>query len=115
MEDYWGATADRLGWFSSVVPAGACSGPSEATGDREARSIANPDGVSGEFAIVVADEWQHKGIGSRFMGVLIETAQRRGFKRMEGKMPTENLSACSNWSKSLGLGSRRTPILRISR
>lgn len=40
----------------------------------------------------MADEWQHKGIGSRLMGVLIETAQRRGFKRMEGEMLTENLS-----------------------
>ena len=56
-----------------------------------ARYITNPDGESCEFAIVVADEWQHKGIGSRLMGVLIDTAQRRGFKRMEGEILTENL------------------------
>lgn len=56
-----------------------------------ARYIANPDGESCEFAIVVADEWQHKGIGSHLMGVLIDTAQRRGFKRMEGEILTENL------------------------
>ncbi len=55
-----------------------------------ARYIMNPDGESCEFAIVVADKWQHKGIGLHLMQLLIEAARRRGFKRMEGEVLTEN-------------------------
>lgn len=55
-----------------------------------ARYIMNPDGESCEFAIVVADAWQHKGIGLRLMQMLIEAARRRGFKRLEGEVLAEN-------------------------
>jgi acetyltransferase len=55
-----------------------------------ARYGMNPDRESCEFAIVVADAWQGKGIGSRLMGMLMETAKARGFKRMEGDVLAEN-------------------------
>jgi acetyltransferase len=50
----------------------------------------NPDGESCEFAIVVADAWQGKGIATRLMTLLMETAKARGFKIMEGTVLAEN-------------------------
>jgi acetyltransferase len=61
--------------------------------DREiavARYVANPDATSCEFAIVVADEWTHKGIGTRLMQNLMQVAKARGLRTMEGEVLAEN-------------------------
>jgi acetyltransferase len=50
----------------------------------------NPDGQSCEFALVVADAWQRKGIGSRLLAMLIDAARARGFRTMEGQVLAEN-------------------------
>lgn len=42
-----------------------------------ARYAINPDNVSCEFAIVVADDWQGDGLARRLMEILIETAQKQ--------------------------------------
>jgi acetyltransferase len=63
-----------------------------ATVDKEGREVqvgvcrytANADAESCEFAIVVADQWQRKGLARKLMGVLIETARERGLKYMNG-------------------------------
>ena len=55
-----------------------------------ARYVTNPDGVSCEFALVVADEWQKKGIGSRLMTALMDAAHQRGLKHMEGEILATN-------------------------
>jgi acetyltransferase len=52
----------------------------------------NPDGESCEFAIVVADAWQGKGIAMRLMTLLMETAKARGFKLMEGTVLAANVA-----------------------
>ena len=57
-----------------------------------ARYVMNPDGESCEFALVIADEWQNKGIGSRLMKALIEAARQRGFKIMDGEILANNLN-----------------------
>jgi acetyltransferase len=64
------------------------------TGEEEigvARYATNPDGESCEFAIVVADAWQGKGVARRLMGELIETARTNGLKYMNGDFLSENL------------------------
>ncbi|WP_308367366.1 MULTISPECIES: GNAT family N-acetyltransferase [unclassified Microbulbifer] len=38
----------------------------------------DPDGRSGECAVVVADEWQNMGLGTLLINRLIETARARG-------------------------------------
>ena len=48
------------------------------------RYVINADDESAEFAIVVADDWQHQGVGSRLMQALIGHARARGLKRMDG-------------------------------
>jgi acetyltransferase len=55
-----------------------------------ARYAMNPDGESCEFAIVVSDDWQGKGLARRLMGVIIDTARSRGVKYMNGDFLSEN-------------------------
>ncbi len=61
------------------------------TGDAEqqigvARYTTNPDGESCEFALVVADAWQGKGLGKILMRDLMHIAGSRGLKVMEGEV-----------------------------
>jgi acetyltransferase len=54
------------------------------------RYAINPDGESCEFALVVSDQWQHKAIGHRLMGSLIDAARSKGLKTMEGEVLANN-------------------------
>lgn len=55
-----------------------------------ARYIANPDGVSCEFAIVVADVWQCRGVGRFLLARLGEVARQRGLASMLGQVMSAN-------------------------
>jgi len=55
-----------------------------------ARYIANADQTSAEFAIVVADAWQRRGVGRVLMRGLIVCAKRRGFETLRGTVLREN-------------------------
>ena len=55
-----------------------------------ARYVTNPDGRSCEFAIVVADAWQHRRIGRTLMICLIRAAHDRGLQAMEGFVLSSN-------------------------
>ena len=55
-----------------------------------ARYVTYPDGRSCEFAIVVADEWHHKGIATELMKRLIDIARERRLDMMEGVVLREN-------------------------
>ena len=55
-----------------------------------ARYITNPDGRSCEFAIVVEDTWQRRGLGRLLMQRLIEVAQARGLSTMIGYVIANN-------------------------
>lgn len=55
-----------------------------------ARYIVNPDGRSCEFAIVIADAWQRRSIGSRLMTELMDIARSRGLETMEGLVLASN-------------------------
>ena len=54
------------------------------------RYAINPDGQSCEFALVVSDQWQHKAIGHRLMGSLIDAARSKGLRTMEGEVMSSN-------------------------
>ncbi len=54
------------------------------------RYATNPDAESCEFAIVVADAWQGKGLARRLMTMLIDAAKSRGLKYMTGDFLAEN-------------------------
>jgi acetyltransferase len=55
-----------------------------------ARYAMEPDGMACEFAIVVADEWRHRGIGFKLMTQLMEIARARDLKNMEGEVLQAN-------------------------
>ncbi|MDX1694155.1 MAG: bifunctional acetate--CoA ligase family protein/GNAT family N-acetyltransferase [Ketobacteraceae bacterium] len=48
-----------------------------------ARYVANPDGESCEFAVVVADQWQRSGVGYQLMEALIKAARLKNFRFMD--------------------------------
>ena len=54
------------------------------------RYITNPDGVTCEYAIVIADDWHRRGLGRRMMAQLIEAARRRGLQAMVGHVMASN-------------------------
>jgi acetyltransferase len=55
-----------------------------------ARYIRLPDGVSCEYAIVVSDAWQGRGLGYALMQRLIEVARERGIRHMMGFVLAKN-------------------------
>ncbi len=57
-----------------------------------ARYYTNPDGESCEFALVVADAWQKRGIGSQLMDRLMRVAAARGLRYMSGEVLASNAS-----------------------
>ncbi|HUJ01609.1 MAG TPA: GNAT family N-acetyltransferase, partial [Usitatibacter sp.] len=54
------------------------------------RYITLPDGDSCEYAIVIADAWQRRGLGRLLMSAIIETARSRGLKKMIGWILASN-------------------------
>lgn len=55
-----------------------------------ARYVRDRDNHAAEFALVVADSWQGRGIGARLMAKLIEAARGRGVKRLYGDILATN-------------------------
>ncbi len=55
-----------------------------------ARYVTYPDGRGCEFAIVVGDEWQRRGIATRLLESLIEVARDRRLEIMDGIVLREN-------------------------
>ncbi len=65
----------------------------EGTREREigvCRYVRNPDGVSCEFAVVVAEAWQGRGLGRHLMTRLLAIACERGIERMTGQVLLAN-------------------------
>ena len=81
------------------------------TGEEEigvARYVIDPDGANCEFAIVVADTWQKRGIGTRLMNALIKHLQASGVKRISGTVLKRN-SAMRKFVKQLGFKETNIP------
>jgi len=54
------------------------------------RFIQNPDNESAEYAIVVGDEWQGRGIARALMERLIAFARKKRLRRLEGAVLKSN-------------------------
>ncbi|SDH40460.1 GNAT family N-acetyltransferase [Propionivibrio dicarboxylicus] len=83
-----------------------------------ARYVVCADGETAEFALVVADAWQKRGIGRQLMAALIEEAQEKGIRRMVGDVLAMNAKML-RLAGALGFSSHPDPedstIQRISR
>ena len=55
-----------------------------------ARIIGDADGKTGEFAVLVGDAWQGKGIGSNLLEKCLAIAQKQGFETVHGVVLKEN-------------------------
>jgi acetyltransferase len=55
-----------------------------------ARYTTNPDKKSCEFALVVSDRWQSRGLAHRLMQNLMEVARDRGLEQMDGQVLSNN-------------------------
>jgi acetyltransferase len=55
-----------------------------------ARIIGDADGKTGEFALLVGDAWQGKGIGGNLLEKCLSIAEKHGFKTVHGIVLQEN-------------------------
>jgi acetyltransferase len=65
------------------------------------RYIANYDGESAEFAVVVSDMWIGRGIGKMLMQRIIACAKNKGYQRLEGVVLRAN-ARMIRFSEGLG-------------
>ena len=73
-----------------------------------ARYVRDADAQGCEFALVVADAWQSRGIGRRLMAKLIGVARARGLPRIYGDVLSTNLRMLQ-FCRELGFAARRHP------
>ena len=66
-----------------------------------ARYIINPDWTSCEFAVVVAESWQGRGLARHLMTKLVELARERGLREMVGSILDAN-TRMLDLARSLG-------------
>ena len=82
-----------------------------------ARYVTAEDGRSCEFAIVIADDWQGKGIGSRMIEKLVVVARAAGLAEMHGDVLAQNRPMLE-LMKKLGFRLSRHPedgtLLRVT-
>ena len=71
-----------------------------------ARIIGDPDRKTGEFAVIVGDAWQSKGIGSNLLKKCLAIAKKQGFKEIHGTVLNENISMLA-LGKKLGFGIKK--------
>jgi len=81
------------------------------TGEEEigvARYVIDSARANCEFAIVVADRWQKRGIGTRLMKALISQLQVSGVKQISGSVLKSNV-AMRKFSKQIGFIETNNP------
>jgi len=57
----------------------------------DARYVLDDSGVTAEFAIAVADDWQHAGLGRELLLRLADHARAHGVLRLHGDVLWDNL------------------------
>ena len=55
-----------------------------------ARYVKEPSSSDAEFAIVLSDDWQRRGLGTRLLMSLLAAAKRHGVRRLVGTTMSEN-------------------------
>ncbi|GAB6139517.1 bifunctional acetate--CoA ligase family protein/GNAT family N-acetyltransferase [Methylosoma difficile] len=82
------------------------------------RYMINPDGRSADFALVVADDCQGLGIGTRLMATLLQTAKDKGLSRLEGEVLTANhcmLALLEKLGFSIGTPANNADAVQVSK
>jgi acetyltransferase len=71
-----------------IMAVGAPPGPEVMMG--VSRLVTTSDRQDAEFALIVADPWHGKGLGSKLMERLIAAAREMGVKRLKGDVLSGN-------------------------
>jgi acetyltransferase len=71
-----------------------------------ARIIGDPDRRTGEFAVLVGDAWQGRGIGSNLLEKCLSIAEKQGFQTVHGVVLDENRNMLA-LGKKLGFSIER--------
>lgn len=107
-------TSEALHRFTHIDPAKetalvvTCARGAQDVQVAVARFVVGPTPDRCEFAIVVADEWQGHGIGTKLMNLLLAEARSRAIRVMEGFVLATNLKMLA-LAKSLGFESHPDP------
>jgi acetyltransferase len=72
-----------------------------------ARVISDPDGKRAEFAVLVGDPWQGKGVGARLLEKCLRIAKERGIETVWGVVLRENTGMLA-LGRKLGFKASRT-------
>jgi acetyltransferase len=70
------------------------------------RLVLDPNMKRGEFAIVIADKYQGKGLGTKLVDMLIEVAREKNVEAIYGVIMSENM-AMIRLCEKLGFTTRR--------
>ena len=73
-----------------------------------ARCVADDDRAGAEFAVVVADDWQNRGVGTRLLCELMRAARASGLRRLWGDILAGN-SQMLGLMSALGFELRSPP------
>lgn len=73
-----------------------------------ARYVIEPDRSSCEFVVVVADKWNHHGIGHELMNALLGCARSQGLQKMYGRVLASNLDMLQ-FVRACGFGIADSP------
>ena len=82
-----------------------------------ARYVLEAQGQACEFALVIADAWQGRGIGRRMMEMLIAIARERGLERIYGDVLSTNqpmLAFCRKLGFALGRNPADATVTRAT-
>ena len=82
-----------------------------------ARYVLEADGRGCEFALVIADGWQGRGIGRRMMDKLIAVARSRGLTEIYGEVLSTNrpmLDFCRKLGFTLGRNQDDPTVTRVT-
>lgn len=85
--------------------------------EAEGRAVLEADGHACEFALVIADAWQGRGIGRRMMEKLIAVARGRGLKEIYGDVLSTNrpmLDFCRKFGFTLGRNPDDATVTRVT-
>jgi acetyltransferase len=80
-----------------------------------ARYVTDREGSGCEFAIVIADDWQKRGLGMKLMAALIDAARQKKLERMYGEVLGTN-TGMLKLMESLGFSvatSEEDPTIKI--
>ena len=97
-----------LDYYDRFAIAGVIAG---ADGDRivgVSRYARIADSRRAECAIVVADDWQGRGLGSELMRALVDAARARDIDALEGTTLAEN-SRIATWARRFGFSAKTEP------